>query len=1254
MPAGFNMASARRYMEDRWGLGPGRQDAVLLCASTMQLESRFTNPEASKGFIDDIVGDYAKRTGIDIEIKTQNAYPTSNMVADALSTPHVVSTPSEHGRGQLLEQQAPGADSKLIRQLKNDAEVKQAATASLQEDLDALTREMGHRFLDGVRPIMSKRKARIYNSSWNWVLQDLYLLVNDVLLGKIQTTDISMRHRCSQMLNRATARFIHAVRHFCKTIAHIGLANLLQELLDNCEGRSSSLFTSPFRASEMMAPHTFIDKSGRVTTEEVERSANQYNYPREMRTKKANEWSLNEALTTTFERLRTQERSHSLSFKNKTVLVTGASRGSIAFDLVRGLLAGGAQVLVTTSRPSTEVYRQYQELYMSYGARDSELVVVPFNQGSRQDVESLVDYVCIDLGWELDHLVPFAAVAEEAEMDSLGAESELAHRLMLTNLIRLLGAVKKQKQAGAGHFSSGPAQVILPLSPNHGTFGKDGMYSESKIGLEMFMTKWYSESWAPYLSVCGAIIGWVRGTGLMARSEAFADGLEQRGVRTFTTAEMASQLLVLMSEPFAQLNENEPVYADLCGGLATLPDLRAAINDIRLENQQESDIALALKKESDKARANREYGDEINVSQVPKVSTHLPRLAKMGLSFPRLSEFKWARRSQEIPRGAVDLEKIVVITGMGEVGPFGSARTRWEMEATGEFSLEGCLELAWVMGLIKYHEGNLADGGYHIGWVDSRTGNPVHDSEIKAQYEQHILDHTGIRLVNADMDHGYDPNKKQFLHEIVLEADLPAFAASKDAAEQFRLEHGDKADIIEKDVNECYVSLLKGAVLKVPKALRFDRDIAGQVPSGWDARRYGIPEWLISQVDRITELYQYIHVSEVGNCIGSGAGGMQSLRSAYGHRHLDRDIPHDTLQETFINTMPAWINMLLMSASGPIRTPVGACATGVESLELGFETVVSGKAKFCLVGGVDDISEVTAFEFASMKATVSTDDEARRGRPSSESSRPMTSSRAGFVESQGAGVQVLTTARLALDMGLPIRAIVATVATASDKIGRSVPAPGKGLLANTHRVASALAVWHLNANHLEVASLHGTSTVANDINETTVLQQQLSHMGRHPGNPIMAVCQKYLTGHSKGGAGAWMVNGGLQILETGIVPGNRNADNIDSDLEFNHLVFFPNQAIHTTGVTALSVTSFGFGQKNAQAILVHPRYLLATLAEDEYECYRGKALIRAKKANRFFQKGIATNTLFSAKEKAPYEDAQEETFLLDVNARLQC
>lgn len=93
---------------------------------------------------------------------------------------------------------------------------------------------------------------------------------------------------------------------------------------------------------------------------------------------------------------------------------------------------------------------------------------------------------------------------------------------MMTNVIRLLGAVKNKK-ADLG-ISTRPAQVLLPLSPNHGIFGSDGLYAESKMGLESLFQKWHSEGWSNYLGITGAVIGWTRGTGLMDQNNLIAPG----------------------------------------------------------------------------------------------------------------------------------------------------------------------------------------------------------------------------------------------------------------------------------------------------------------------------------------------------------------------------------------------------------------------------------------------------------------------------------------------------------------------------------------------------------------------------------------------------------------------------------------------------------------------------------------------------------------------------------------------------------
>ena len=1075
-------------------------------------------------------------------------------------------------------------------------------------------------------------------------------------------------------------------------------------------------------------------------------------------------WEYNKKLTGIYLDVLESAARSGLTLQGKNILMTGAGAGSIGAEVLQGLISGGAKVIVTTSRFSREVTEYYQAMYTRYGARGSQLVVVPFNQGSKRDVEALVDYVYDPkngLGWDLDTVIPFAAIPENGrEIDSIDSKSELAHRIMLTNVLRLLGCIKVQKQSRG--FETRPAQVILPMSPNHGTFGNDGLYSESKLALETLFNRWHSESWNSYLTICGAVIGWTRGTGLMSGNNMVAEGVEKLGVRTFSQQEMAFNLLCLMAPAIVNLCQLDPVWADLNGGLQFIPDLKDLMTKLRKDIMDTSDIRQAVMKET--AIENKVVSGEDNAALYRKVPAE-PR-ANIKFEFPHLPD--WEQEVQPLNaslKGMVNLDKVVVVTGFSEVGPWGNARTRWEMEAYGKFSLEGCVEMAWIMGLIKHFNGPLKGNSYS-GWVDAKSGDPVDDKDIKAKYEKYILEHSGIRLIEPELFKGYDPKKKQLLQEVVVQEDLEPFEASKETAEEFKREHGDKVEIFEiADSGEFSVRLKKGAVLLIPKALQFDRLVAGQIPTGWDARKYGIPDDIIDQVDPVTlfvlvctaesmlsagitdpyEFYKYVHLSEVGNCIGSGIGGTHALRGMYKDRYLDKPLQKDILQESFINTMSAWVNMLLLSSTGPIKTPVGACATAVESVDIGYETIVEGKARVCFVGGFDDFQEEGSYEFANMNATSNAEVEFAHGRTPQEMSRPTTTTRAGFMESQGCGMQLIMSAQLALDMGVPIHGIIALTTTASDKIGRSVPAPGQGILSTArenpgkfpsplldikyrHRqlalrrkqikewqesellylqeevnalksqgadalkaaeyaqertyhvereavrqekeaqsslgnsfwqqdsriapLRGALATWGLSIDDIGVASFHGTSTGANDKNESDVICQQMKHLGRKKGNALLGIFQKYLTGHPKGAAGAWMFNGCLQVLNSGLVPGNRNADNVDQVMEKFDNIVYPNHSIQTDGINAFSVTSFGFGQKGAQIIGVHPKFLYATLDQSQFRTYKAKVEARQKKAYRYFHSGLINNSIFVAKSKAPYEDSIQSKVLLNPDYRV--
>ncbi|KAJ2131769.1 fatty acid synthase alpha subunit Lsd1, partial [Coemansia sp. RSA 678] len=546
-----------------------------------------------------------------------------------------------------------------------------------------------------------------------------------------------------------------------------------------------------------------------------------------------------------------------------------------------------------------------------------------------------------------------------------------------------------------------PALVVLPLSPNHGNFGGDGLYGESKIALETVFNRWKSEMWRCYISIAGAVIGWTRGTGLMSANNLVAEAIERAGVRTFSPREMVFNIIGLLNPHVTRVAHRRPVWADFSGSINQLTQLSTIVKNERNRIKTKCGVKQRILQEA-AYEYTTQYRDlftnsasQKNVQLLAKPRNHLP-------TTKRYDDLQHLRHLQ----GMVNLDKVVVVTGYGEVSPHGNANTRWEFEAFGELSTEGCIELAWIMGLIKHHNGLLPSTGQHyIGWIDVKSNEPVLDADIKQRYHKYILEHTGIRLIEPELINGYNPTKKMVLREVSIEHDMEPFEASANEAAAFKQSNGDKVDIWENGSSGSWlVRFLKGALIRVPAAVSADRLVAGLLPTGWNAERFGIPDDIVKQVDPVTlftlvstvealvrsgitdpyELYQYIHISEIGNTVGCGIGGSNATQDVFGSRQLDKDVKSDILQESFISTVQAWVNMLLISGSGPVKPSVGACATGVLSVDTAIEVIQSGKANIMLAGGVDDFVEESSTDFAKMGATSNSVEEQAMGREPSE------------------------------------------------------------------------------------------------------------------------------------------------------------------------------------------------------------------------------------------------------------------------------
>ncbi|KAJ2091021.1 fatty acid synthase alpha subunit Lsd1 [Coemansia sp. RSA 986] len=1389
MPGGFSLASAREILQSTYSLGPHRQSGVLLHALANEPSSRLSNNDKAKEWLGDAAQQYAKSAGISYSsARSGRAGVQQNALVYNSADVMELQKLQTQQQIELLARYA-GLD---LREGARRAEDEQTKCISLQSKLDKLRDELGDEFTEGVMPLFKTQMARNFDSSWNWVRQDAFEWIQQatVALDVSEKVDPARIHRIE---NGADALLKSRLEGLVRTLRenkdgfNVDIAlNLAQTLCKACTNALSKQPTYK-EHSLPLEPTTQVLIDGQIEYKEKPRvgEATFANYVEHMRmavqAKPADvrsesplpllylrtqsgsvDWRYDQPLSSTYHDGLKELCADGLSFAGKTALVTGCGRGSIGAEIVRGLLMGGAKVLATTSSYSRPSILFFEKMYQTCAARGSQLVVVPFNQGSAQDVKQLIDYAYDSssgggsdaLGWDFDYIVPFAACSDNGTLAThIGPRSELAQRVMLTNVIRLIGGIKTKKEKLGRVFNS--SLVVLPLSPNHGTFGGDGLYGECKLGLETLLNRWKSENWQDYISIVGAVIGWTRGTGLMSESNLFAQRVEELGVRTFSACEMALNILGLMHSQIRETCFWEPIYADFTANLNGIKDLNVILSQARNKLRQKSERIR-------NTFSQLTSQNNILFPNIVHMQNNLPEmtpLAKHKIRIPTPKQFNELNHLHHL-QDMVNLDKTVVIVGYGEVGPFGNADMRWEIEAFDDLTTEGCIELAWVMGLIKRFNGILPSSSKtYIGWVDYESGEPVKDVEVKPRYLDYILAHTGIRLMEPELMGDYDPHSKTALREVQIEHDMRPFETGAEDAAAFKASNGDKVDVWPNASGTSWsVRLLKGALIRVPVAVDVDRLVAGLIPTGWSAARYGIPDYVIKQVDDTTlymlvavveallragitdpyELYKYFHVSEVGNSIGSGLGGSKSIRKATMLRALEHDMQSDIIQETFIPTIQAWVNMLLISSAGPVKPVTGACATGLLSIDVAVETIQSGKAKVMLAGGVDDIGEESIYEFANMGATSNSLNELALGRTPKEASRPCTSTRGGFVEGHGAGAAVLMSASAAIKCGAPIYGIIAMSRMASDKQGNSVPAPGKGVLTvsqeinsragvsvpvprslnieyrrrmvrryqnileewrrgeieavdgsdehkqqilmqvdrdynqqkayiqdmwgnefwksntNISPVRGSLAVWGLSVDDIGVASFHGTSTAANDKNESTILSTQFKHLGRISGHAVPVMCQKWLIGHSKAGAAMFMLNGALQSLCTGIVPGNRNADNIDDEFKSNEYALYLSRTIQTTGIKAAMLTSFGFGQVGGEVLLVHPDYLLATLQREQLEEYNNKLSKRNLKANRYWQDTLVGNHPFvQIKRKPPFSQEQEEQVYLNPAARAQ-
>jgi 3-oxoacyl-[acyl-carrier-protein] synthase II len=361
----------------------------------------------------------------------------------------------------------------------------------------------------------------------------------------------------------------------------------------------------------------------------------------------------------------------------------------------------------------------------------------------------------------------------------------------------------------------------------------------------------------------------------------------------------------------------------------------------------------------------------------------------------------------------------------------------------------------------------------------------------------------------------------------------------------------------------------------------FPVKIAGEVLD-FDPEEYGMPKKELKKLARFTQFgiaaskmaledsgYKITdeNAYKVGVLVSSGIGGLEILESQHSVM-LDKGPKR---MSPF--TIPALIeNMgtgnisIYLGAKGPSKTVVTACAAGTHSIGDAYRMIKYGEADAMLAGGTEAC--VTPFGvagFAALKALSTRNDEPEKA------SRPFTKDRDGFVMGEGAGVLFLESLESAKKRGAKIYAEVVGYGATSDAYHITAPSDGGEGAARAFKLALEEAGVELT--DVDYINAHGTSTPANDKNETAAIK---SVFGEHAYN-LAVSSTKGATGHALGGAGG--IEGAILALAINeeILPPTVNYDNPDEECDLDYV---PNQARKRKIKVGLS-SSLGFGGHNA-------------------------------------------------------------------------
>jgi 3-oxoacyl-[acyl-carrier-protein] synthase II len=309
-----------------------------------------------------------------------------------------------------------------------------------------------------------------------------------------------------------------------------------------------------------------------------------------------------------------------------------------------------------------------------------------------------------------------------------------------------------------------------------------------------------------------------------------------------------------------------------------------------------------------------------------------------------------------------------------------------------------------------------------------------------------------------------------------------------------------------------------------------------------------------------------IDAERFGVIIGSGIGGIATFEEQHG-RFMEKGAGRVSpfFVPMFISDIASGLISIRYGARGPNYATVSACASGAHAIGAALRSIQVGEADVMIAGGTEaSVTPMTLAGFASMKAL------SERNDTPETASRPFDATRDGFVLGEGAGVLVLEELEHARRRGATILAELAGFGQTADAYHITAPATGGEGAVRAMRMALRSA----GAGTEDVAYInaHGTSTPANDVNETAAIKTLFGERAYE----VVVGSTKSMTGHTLGAAGGVEAVITALVCRNGVIPPTINYEVPDPECDLDYATSGP---VERPVTLALS-NSFGFGGHN--------------------------------------------------------------------------